>query len=139
MTFPRWTRIVSKRDRFLAADTPTPVLFWAAAQRHPAVEQLLRSFPTTTAEPPAELASTEHHLPRAVLTVRWLVARPMWHVFFALLLACDPPTHTKLTPGRHTLYVRTFSPLASSIFGRFQAFIGHIPDFARFPTRSETP
>ena len=30
--------------------------------------------------------------------------------------------HLPLVPGRHELYVRTFRPLASSLFGRFQSW-----------------
>ena len=48
--------------------------------------------------------------------------------------------HLPVTPGRHTMYVRTFSPLASSLLGRFQAWLlGARPEFrdTHFPSKSE--
>ena len=45
-----------------------------------------------------------------------------------------------LTPGRHELYVRTFRPLASSLFGRFQSWLlGARPEFrdTHFPAKGE--
>ena len=48
--------------------------------------------------------------------------------------------HLPLTPGRHDLYVRTFRPLASSLFGRFQSWLmGKRPEFrdTHFPSKGE--
>ena len=48
--------------------------------------------------------------------------------------------HGPLTPGRHELYVRTFRPLASSLFGRFQSWLmGARPEFrdTHFPSKGE--
>jgi B9 domain-containing protein 1 len=36
-------------------------------------------------------------------------------------------THLPLTPGRHEIVVRTFRPLASSLFGRFQSWCATSP------------
>lgn len=48
--------------------------------------------------------------------------------------------HLPMCPGRHTLRLRTFRPLASSIMGRFQSwFNGKRPEFtdALFPSKAE--
>ena len=48
--------------------------------------------------------------------------------------------HVPLTPGRHELYVRTFRPLASSLWGRFQSWLlGARPEFrdTHFPSKGE--
>ena len=38
--------------------------------------------------------------------------------------------HLPMAPGRHEIYVRTFRPLASSLFGRFQSWLlGARPEF----------
>ena len=48
--------------------------------------------------------------------------------------------HLPMAPGRHEVYVRTFRPLASSLFGRFQSWLlGARPEFrdSQFPSKSD--
>jgi len=49
-------------------------------------------------------------------------------------------THLPIGPGRHELYIRTFRPLASSLFLRFQSWVnGMRPEFidSLFPSKGE--
>ena len=48
--------------------------------------------------------------------------------------------HLPMAPGRHEIYIRTFRPLASSLFGRFQSWaMGARPEFrdSQFPSKGE--
>lgn len=45
-----------------------------------------------------------------------------------------------MAPGRHEIYVRTFRPLASSLFARFQSWLlGARPEFrdSQFPSKAD--